>query len=157
MCFVRKTEVGQSEKEGWGTNAVVLYLAGELLFPGWGEMGKVDGLPSWAFWVNLSKVHNCSVMQILIRMHQTPHPPTPVQCICIYSTVCVCVSSSLTILSPRNVRQLMAGTHHIVMIIIQELTLSVCDLLLTPVQYYYHPLRSLRFCGLAPLYVFSVI
>ena len=36
----------------------------------------------------------------------------------------------------------MAGTHHIIMIIIQELTLSVCDLLLTPVQCYYHSLRS---------------
>lgn len=62
---------------------------------------------------------------------------------CIYSTVCICVSSSLTIsFPPRTVRQLMAGTHHIIMIIIQELTLSVCDLLLTPVQCYYHSLRS---------------
>lgn len=44
MCVVCKTEVGQGEKEG--TNAAVLYLAEELLFPGWGKMGKVDGLPS---------------------------------------------------------------------------------------------------------------
>ena len=50
----------------------------------------------------------------------------------------VCVSSPLTILWPRNVRRLclVAGIHHIIMIIIQELTLSVCDLLLSPVQYY---------------------
>lgn len=45
----------------------------------------------------------------------------------------------LTILFPRQVHRLMAGTHHIIMIIIQELTLSVCDLSLTPVQYHHHP------------------
>lgn len=98
--------------------------------------------------------------QLLI--HANPHTDVQDPAKYIYSKNVpqyVCVSSLLTVLCSRNVRRLclMAGTHHIIMNIIQELTLSVCDLSLTPVQYYYHPLQSCRFGGLAPLYLFSLI
>lgn len=91
---VCKTEVGQGEKEG--TNAAALYLAEELLFPGWGKMGKVDGLPSWALWVNLPKVHNCSVMQIHIKMLQSTsckdtHTHINMLGIYVYILVCICM------------------------------------------------------------------
>ena len=73
-----------------------------------GNGKKEDGLPNWAFWVNLSKVHNCSVMQMQIPHIDAPDPPYThtythehVQYIMyiFYSVyMCVCVSSSLTIL-----------------------------------------------------------
>lgn len=44
----------------------------------------------------------------------------------------------------------------IIMNIIQMLTLSECDLLLTPVQCYYHPLQSYRFGGLASLHLIKI-
>lgn len=91
-CFVCNTEVGQSEKGGWGTNADILYLAEELLFPGLRGMGKVDGLPSWAFGVNLSKVHNCSVMQINIKMPRPPLPQARTQTCTVYTVLFYSVS-----------------------------------------------------------------
>lgn len=89
-------------------------------------------------------------MQMQIPPHRCTRPPIHtihsnehVQYIMyiFYSVyVRVCELLSHHFIPPRTVRQLMAGTHHIIMIIIQGLTLSVCDLLLTPVQCYYHSL-----------------
>lgn len=101
-----------------------------------GENGKGGWLAKLSF---LSKPIQSA--QSLSHAHANPHtdapdPPTHkhkhLQYIHRRSTGRVRVSSPLTILCPRKEKScLMAGTHHIITIIIPELTLSVCDLLLT--------------------------